>query len=383
MNKIKICHFTNIITGKSDGVYTHLKMIFKFVDSDKFKQYFVFQGNPDIETEIAGLGVKVHVIKSLNKKISLKCFREFYSFIKSENIDIIHAHFLKPYSIAGLSNIFLRKKMIFNYHGLFINNPYNNMIDKFFYKRIHELITRLNLIDYVIVPSVTSRQILLNETNQFKTVKTYYNGFGEVTDEQVHPEVLKIITKLKRSFFLIGIIARIDIQKRIDIALEIAKEITKTKNDIFFVIFGDGALEKEMAKKIMVMELNQNVKMLGYIPTAKLYIKYFDLLLFTSDWEGFPLSVWEAMAAKVPVVSTDVGGIKEILEKEKCGLTYPKGDVQQGVKTILELLSDEKKRKVMGQSGYNAIKAKYNAKIFSDFFNDLYLSLFHGNSINS
>ena len=72
------------------------------------------------------------------------------------------------------------------------------------------------------------------------------------------------------------------------------------------------------------MNLNQNVKMLGYIPNAKLYIKYFDLLLFTSDWEGLPLSVWEAMAAKVPIVSTDVGGVKEILEKEKCGLTYPR-----------------------------------------------------------
>ena len=82
MNKIKICHFTNIITGKSDGVYSHLKMIFKYVDSGKFQQYLVFQGNPDIETEVTNLGIKVHVIKSLNKKFSLKSFKEFYSFIR-------------------------------------------------------------------------------------------------------------------------------------------------------------------------------------------------------------------------------------------------------------------------------------------------------------
>ncbi len=99
--KIKICHFVNIITGKSDGVFAHLKMIFKYVDQDKFQQYLVFHGNPQIEAEVAKLGIKVHVIKSLNKKFSIKPFIEFYSFVKSENIDIIHTHFLKPYVIGG------------------------------------------------------------------------------------------------------------------------------------------------------------------------------------------------------------------------------------------------------------------------------------------
>ena len=373
--KINVCHFTNIITGKSDGTYAHIRMIFKYLSKDKFQNFLVFQGNSDIEIEARQLGIKVHVMKSLNKKFPVRCFKEFYSFVKSENIDIIHVHFLKPYSIAGLSNIFLRKKMIFNYHGLFIDNLYNTKIDKLLYKRIHEIVNFFNVVDVAIVPSITSRQILLNETNKFKSIKTYYDGYDEIIDEQIDSELIKFFLDLKKISFVVGIIARIDIQKRIDIALEIAKEITKIRNDVCLVILGDGALEKEIAKKIEVMNLNQNVKMMGYIPNAKLYIKYFDLLLYTSDWEGLPLSVWEAMAAKVPIVSTDVGGVKEILEKEKCGLTYPKRNVEQGVKTILELLSDEKKREVMGEKGYNAIKQKYNSKAFADFFNNLYLSL--------
>ena len=130
-----------------------------------------------------------------------------------------------------------------------------------------------------------------------------------------------------------------------------------------------------MKHKVEVMNLTENISMMGYVPNVKLYIKYFDLLLFTSDWEGLPLSIWEAMAVKVPVVSTDVGGIKEILESEDCGIIYPRGDIDKGVKAIMELLLDSKRRETMGENGYNAIKSKYNSEGLADFFNDLYTNL--------
>ena len=249
MSKVGICHLVNIITGKSDGVYTHLKMIFKYLDKNKFQQYLVFHGNPEIESEIRGLGIEVYVIKSLNKKFSLECFEEFYSFVKSKNIDIIHTHFLKPYSIAGIVNIFLKKKMIYNYNGLFIENLYNSKSEKFIYRNIHRLINHLNIVDLALVPSNTSKQMLLNETSLFKSIKVYYNGYDDIIDKQPDSRIVSYLLHLKEEFYVVGIIARIDIQKRIDIALEIAKEITKTRNDVYFVILGDGATRKRNRKK--------------------------------------------------------------------------------------------------------------------------------------
>ena len=279
-------------------------MLFKYVDNAKFEQCLVFQGNELIEREIKSLGFEVYTIpSSLKKKFSIKSFIQFYSFVKSHKIDIIHTHFLKPYSISGIVNIFLRKKMIYNYHGLFIENLYNSKSEKFIYRNIHRIINYLNVVDLALVPSNTGKQMLLNETSLFKFIKVYYNGYDSIVDKQPSSEIVSIFSHLKKAFHIVGIIARIDIQKRIDIALEIAKEITRVRNDVYFVILGDGDLEGEMAKKIESMNLNQNVKMFGYVPNAKLYIKYFDFtFLFTSDWEGLPLSVWEAMAAKVTIV---------------------------------------------------------------------------------
>ena len=265
--------------------------------------------------------------------------------------------------------------MIYNYHGLFIDNLYNARLDKFIYKRIHSLLNYLNVVNITLVPSYSSRRILMDETKKFKSIEVYYNGYDDNKVGQIEPEIAKFFEALKKTFFVIGIVARIDIQKRIDLALEIAKKLTEKNSNIYFVIMGDGPLEDEMSKKVEVMKLGKKVRMMGYVLNAKLYVKYFDMLLLTSDWEGFPLSIWEAMAARVPVVSTNVGGIKEILETEKCGVIYSRGDVNGAVKAILELISDQKKRKEMGQNGLNAIKRRYNSKAFADFFNNLYSSL--------
>ena len=113
----------------------------------------------------------------------------------------------------------------------------------------------------------------------------------------------------------------------------------------------------------------------GYVEGAKNYINYFDTLLLTSDWEGFPLTIWEAMAAGIPIISTDVGGIKEILEKEKCGLIYPKGDSDRAIRSIIELMDNNSYRMKLGENGKKAIETKYNRDQFISFFDALYSNL--------
>lgn len=372
IQKIKVCHFVNIITGKSDGVYAHIKMILKYSDHDRYEHYLVFQGEPNIEREMAELGVGVLVITSLKNKLSIKSFTQFYTFVKSKNIDIIHTHLLKPYAIGGTSNILLRKKLIYNYHGLFIKNKYNTKLEQFIYSILHKIITLFHAVDIAIVPSYSSKEILYLETKLFPKISVYYNGYNESPDAVVNNELLESILNLKKNFVLIAIIARLDIEKRIDIALKIAKNVLNINRNVYFIFAGDGTLESEMKELANSLGIEQNILFIGFVPNIRNYIIYFDLLLFTSDWEGLPLTLWEAMGVGVPVVSTDVGGIKEILEKENCGLLFPKGDIGKGVENILDLLSDKTKRFQMGSNGKSAVKEKYNTGKFADFFNSLY-----------
>ncbi len=373
--KIRICHFVNNVTGKSDGVFEHIKMILRNTDSERFEHLLVFQGGKSIEKEIKNLGIKIFVMPTLKEKITIKSFIQFYLFCKSNRIDIIHTHALKPYSIGGLANVFLKKKLIFNYHGHFINNNYNSKIEQLIYIIIHRLITFIKTVDVAIAPSFNSTKILCHETKLFPQILFYYNGYDHNSDFYCNQYLLKEIGILKNKNFLVAIIARFNFEKRIDIALRIIRNVIDYNPNVVLFLFGDGPLEYEMKKLANNLNINSKTFFHGFIPNVKNYIKYFDLILFTSDREGLPLTLWESMAAGVPVVSTDVGGIKEILEGENCGIVFPQGNIDYGAKRIMELLNDVILRHQMGENGKKAISVNYNINKFRDFFNNLYLDL--------
>jgi len=320
----------------------------------------------DIETEICNMGVKVFVVSSLKKKISISAFVDVYRIIKSLNIDIIHCHLVKPYVIAGLINIFLRRKLIFNYHGLFLSsNPYYSFFDKLIYRLFHILIFLIGRVDSVLVPSKKSRELLLMDTKLFPNPIVYYNGFSK-SDNDLHIDI-KLIEKIqiiKKSNIILALVGRLEIDKRIDSAIEILKSLTQQNINLHLLIFGEGSLKNKLQNHVQSLNLYSSIHFVGYVKGLKSYYKYFDILLFTSEWEGMPLSLWEAMANRVPIVAPDVGGFKEILEENNCGFIYESNNLKEAENKILELINDESIRLNLGQNGKSAIEKKYNEREF-------------------
>ena len=375
MKKIKICHFVDHITGKSDGVYAHLMMLFKYLDKSKYEQFLVFQGDEKIENEMQALGVKVLSIPTIKNKFPINCLIQFFRFVKSYKIDIIQAHYLKPYIIGAIANIVLGKKMIFNYHGLFINNLYNNFYEKLTYRLFHSLSVLLGSVNLALAPSLMNKKNLLSETNLFPEIRVYYNGADPDTGDTIDNKIVDRLTKLKEKYFIVGIIARIEIQKRIDISLNIAKTIVNKFPQTYFIYFGDGPDQYKMENRAQSLGLSKNVEFMGYVPGAKAYIKFFDVLLFTSEWEGLPLSLWEAMANGVPIASTDVGGIKEIVEGEKCGIIFTKSSIYEGAAAIEKFIFDKELKNNLGKNGLEAIRNKYTLSAFIKRMESIYLDI--------
>lgn len=373
--KIKICHICDRITGQSDGVYTHLMMLLNNIDKNRFEQIVIFQGGEIVENELKKNNNNRFIVPELKKRFSIKGFIKIYKILKNEEVDIIQAHLIKPYILTGLMNIFLKKKLIFNYNGLFLSSVYHNPLERLVLQIIHFTIVFSRSVQIAIVPSQNSKIILDAETKIFPRVDIYYNGFSSSLTNITDKTIINKLQELKKEYFVVGIVARIEIQKRIDSALTILKELKRLDKNVFFVFIGDGPLEKEMIQLSNVLGIMDRLQFWGYVESAKSYLKYFDTILFTSDWEGFPLTIWEAMAAGVPIISSDVGGIKEILEKEKCGLIYPKGDLDKAIKSIIELMDNNNYKTELGENGKKAIETTYNLEHFVHFFDDLYSNL--------
>jgi len=374
---INVCHIVNLITGKADGVYTHLKMIFTLSDKERFQHYLIFQGGEKIEKELSEMGIKVLVSNSLKKKISIKAFKDIYMFIKKNDISIIHTHLIKPYAIAGLLNIFLRKKFIFNYHGLFLsNNIYYGAFEKIVYRLIHFIINLLGTVNAVLVPSRRSKELLMKETHLFPVPTVYYNGYNIQSNNSQNSSVVEKIQEIKKGGIIIAMVARLQIQKRIDRAIDIFKTIHLLKKNIFLLIFGDGELKQKLIEQAKVSGIESKIIFFDYVTNLISYYSYFDILLFTSEWEGTPLSMFEAMANKVPMVAPDVGGFKEIIEENNCGIIYAPGNMRDAEEKLSKLIEDNNLRKELGESGRMAVEKKYNAHNFIRQIENVYLNLY-------
>lgn len=372
--KIKICHIAHQLTGKADGVFTHLKMLFELLDKNKYENILLYSADiEEVNNYLFSIGIKVYNIPELNKKLPLKLFFKVFRILKYEKVDIIQPHLVKPYIFAGILNLFLKKKVVYNYHGIFIENDFYNWFEKKLLKLLHNVITTFNLVEVVIVPSLGSKNKLELETSLFKKIIIYSNGYYQSpTTSSIDTDLINTFKKLKQESFLAGIIGRVDAGKRIDIALKILQKLKQEKINVYFLFVGDGDLIQEMKKVSEKLNVSDRCSFTGYIENIKYYFSYFDLILFTSESEGFPLVIWEAMFNEVPIVSSDVGGIREILEEESCGLVYKFGDILKCVEIIKELYNDEDKRKQLGKNGKKAIFEKYNENKFIKFFENLY-----------
>jgi glycosyltransferase involved in cell wall biosynthesis len=109
-------------------------------------------------------------------------------------------------------------------------------------------------------------------------------------------------------------------EKNIEEFLEIAKKVIEQNDNFHFVLIGDGSLMHTYTQS--TNQQKKNIHFLGFRDDVKELISGFDVFLFTSKNEGFPLVLLEAMAAKIPILSNNFPSVNELLQHQKNGLIY-------------------------------------------------------------
>lgn len=159
--------------------------------------------------------------------------------------------------------------------------------------------------------------------------------------------------------FTICNVGRLTKQKRQDRIIEIASLLKKDGYDVDFWILGKGELGDTLKEKSKVLNVESMIHFLGFQKNPYSYIKSSDLFLLTSDMEGFPLVVAEALCLGKPVVSTNITGPNEQLDNGKYGILTSFDTV--GIANVLKQLIDNPAL----LKSY-AEKAEYRGRTFFD-----------------
>ena len=266
---------------------------------------------------------KYATVYDLTTFIDRKYWISFINYIiKTQNINIIfntnsrYGYSILPYLKGKYPEIpildYVHMEEWYNRNGGFSRDSSSNM----------------SVIDKTLVCNNNSEKILIEHfKREPKEVETVYIGvdseeYKPSEDEKIKAEILEKYKINKNNRFIISYICRISQQKRPHLLMQIIKKLKEQRNDFLFVIAGDGNMLNDIKKEARNLNLTENIVFIGNVKETKQIYQISDLTINCSIKEGLALTAYESLSMGVPVISSDVGGQKELIN-EKVGVIVP------------------------------------------------------------
>jgi len=356
---------TSLMRGLDPLKFTH-KLITGYCEDDESD--YLDSTATDITVErVKGLG------RSINLFSDLLCVFRIIKIIREFKPDIVHTHTAKAGVIGRIASVLSghKSKRIHTFHGHLLSGYFSP-----FKTRIYVLLERtFSLITYkFICVGSRVRDNLINEgignPNKFLV---FPPGVEKpiIFDRQVAADQLGLLSNRLHCLYL----GRITTIKRPDRLIQIAA-ILKNKNvDLTFLIAGEGDLFKET--KNSAEQLNLPFIFLGWQHDIDALFSVADILVMTSDNEGTPLSIVQAQLSGVPVVSTNVGSVSEVLLDGVSGFLTNLEPCQIAEK-IEFLVTNSNQRKQMGAAGFDFASNKFSPERLVMDHHQLYKDLVIG-----
>lgn len=145
------------------------------------------------------------------------------------------------------------------------------------------------------------------------------------------------------------------------------------------VLIGEGDLREQLTEQAKSLGLGGRVHFLGVRTDIADALNAMDVFVLSSDWEGNPLSVMEAMSSGLPVISTAVGGVPDLLTSGKEGLLVQQKDAEGLAKAMTGLLSSAETRRAMGFAAKDRARQNFDVSTMIQAYERLYEELLNLN----
>jgi glycosyltransferase involved in cell wall biosynthesis len=182
---------------------------------------------------------------------------------------------------------------------------------------------------------------------------------------------------LEESNIAVAIIGRLVAIKNHQMFLDIIDKVNqKTSKKVVYFIVGDGEESLTIQESIKPLkEKGMDIRMTSWIKDIATFNAGMDIICLTSKNEGTPVSLIEAQATGIPIIATNVGGIKDIILEDKTGYIVDKDDIDGFAEKLRELIENENKRQLMSQNGWSFVEEKFQYPNLIKNMDEYYKSL--------
>jgi glycosyltransferase involved in cell wall biosynthesis len=273
-------------------------------------QVWVASSGGEWEAKFKNNGIEIVKIPLKTKSIaSPKILQSFFAvkrFLKTQKIDVIHAHNRVSQFLAFLVWVFMKIPYVSTFHG--------------FYRPLFlRKLLKCEGVKTIAITQATADHIQDDLGVSADKVRVVYNG-TTLKDFEVprSPDKLKLKYGIEGSP-VIGVMARLKPEKNHRLAIAAFSSLIRDYPNAVLLLPGEGSLKPELKEMVVKRGLEKSVRFLGTVEPVDIYT-IMDIFLHPASSEGFGLAIIEAQTIGVPVIASNIGGIKEIIIDEVTGL---------------------------------------------------------------
>lgn len=348
--------FITTVYGTIDSfLIPHIKLLKKMGHKIDIATNFTRKINPNLESLVTNI-YDIDFQRSPTSKRNINAYQKLKDILKKNNYNFIHTHTPVASVLARLAARSLTEtKVIYTAHGFhfFKGAPIKNWL---LYYPTEKILSKFT--DFIITINKEDYNLASKKFHSDKV--EFIPGIGLDIDEFKNTSI-NISDKVNE--------LNLDIDKRVLLSIG---ELNKNKNHkivinalkeldtkgFYYLICGKGPEKDNLIKLINDLNLNENVKLLGYRNDINEILQLADIYIHPSFREGLPVSVMEAMASSLPVLCSNIRGNKDLIEHNKGGYLVNPNSENEFNKKINKLINDSRLANKMGN---------YNSKRIKDY----------------
>ena len=314
MAKIKVLHIIKSL-GRG-GAEMLLPETLKKHNQEAFEFHYIYflPWKDQMVHAIEEAGGKVTCFAAKNNLLLLWQYKKIIRYCRENEIQLIHAHLPWAGFVSRLVHSLTKIPVLYTEHNM--------------QERYHFLTKTINKLTFnrqslgIGVSDDVSHSIQKN-IHPTIPVQTVLNGVNTDSFQRKGSFADSSIRKqfgIPADAFVVGTVAVFRFQKRLDLWLEIMKKAIEQDANIYGIIVGAGPLQSEIEQKYAALGLEGKVFFAGLQTEVKPYYEAMDTFMMCSSFEGLPIALLEAMSMECAIVTTDAGGIKEVIRNEQDGI---------------------------------------------------------------
>ena len=304
------------------------------------------------------MGINVEIVRTGTIFTDIRMVLEI---IEKEGYELIHSHGAKANMIA----VYIKKAtglpIVTTVHSDYRLDYLQNLFKMFSFGLVNTL--ALRFIDYYIGVSRNFKEMLIKRRFSPSNIFTVYNGI-DFNNKKLTLTKKEFLSKYNLDFndsdIIVGILARLDPVKGLGTFLQAAKIVAEKNPYVKFLIAGDGSERKSLERKAASLGLNGKVFFLGFINEPLEFVNSIDINVLTSLSESFPYAILEGTLFKKATVSSNVGGISDLIENGVNGFLFKPGDYRAFAGHLLALAGDKQLREDMGLKIYEKASRQFS-----------------------